>query len=617
MSFFRRWVAAALAAVSGVCLASLLGCAASPSVALSGTNDASLGYDIEADPTTGKTMAPALAREVIKARLSAAQIIADVAATARGVRVTVDETAAPAVDSLVLWRGGLRAYRADREPPGAEVDLGLGPAAILSIEPALRGRAIAIAVTPGALDPLWARDAAAGDGTIAFARGRTVLAKLSRAQALAMPIVVPFGDDITAYGRAYRTRLLLESPTLPPLRRTTVTREPPNFSLAAACALFPCAISLAWLAFVRRFDRARPEPVWLVLATFALGGLAVVPAGLAEYAFAAATPWLDPSVVTLGGQAWALPLAIAVFTLVVGASEEGFKFLGAWSLAKHRREFDEPVDGIVYGCAAALGFAAIENVKYFALGRMSGAVIAMRGFVTVPAHMFFGAIWGYAMGQTLVSRKPRMTAALAAAAVAHGTFDAVLSTDGIQLAAAGLVLLLAITFIALLQRALQHGAVPPRSKADEGPSADLMPASQMPRSYFRVGSSGTFYAAAGGMIASAFAATILGAAYELLHHRVGIVFVGIVTVILVLFGLAAYATSATIPLDVVIDAQGVTFAGGRMGWSEIRGFDVVKRGKRAYVALHTGGASLLLGPAANDVARRIADCIGGGTRGAL
>jgi RsiW-degrading membrane proteinase PrsW (M82 family) len=440
---------------------------------------------------------------------------------------------------------------------------------------------------------------------------------LSHAQALATPIVLPFGDDITAYSRAYRTRLLLESPPLPPMRRAKVTREAANWGLAAACALLPCALSLAWLAFVRRFDRGRPEPRWLVLATFALGGLAVVPAGLAEYVFAAATPWLDPSVVTLGGQAWALPLAIAVFTLVVGASEEGFKFLGAWSLAKHRREFDEPVDGIVYGCAAALGFAAVENVKYFALGRMSGTVIAMRGFVTVPAHMFFGAIWGYAMGQQLVTRKSRVVAALAAAAVAHGTFDAVLSTDGMQLGAAGLVLLLAVTFVVLLQRALQYGAVAPHAEADEGPAVDLMPPSQMPRSYFRVGSRGAFYAAAGGMIASAFAATVLGAAYELLHHRVGIVFVGIVTLILVLFGLAAYATSATIPLDVVIDAHGVTFAGRTTGWSEIRSLDLEVRGKRAYVALQTAGAKLLLGPAAGDVARQIADCIGGGARGAI
>jgi hypothetical protein len=120
MCIIRRWIQAAWVAALATfaaCLVGLVGCAATSSVALSGTNDASLGYEVEADPSTGKTMAPALAREVVKARLSAAQIMADVDATTTGVRVTVDETEAPVVDALVLWRGGLRAYRTDRDPP--------------------------------------------------------------------------------------------------------------------------------------------------------------------------------------------------------------------------------------------------------------------------------------------------------------------------------------------------------------------------------------------------------------------------------------------------------------------------------------------------------------------
>ena len=98
----------------------------------------------------------------------------------------------------------------------------------------------------------------------------------------------------------------------------------------------------------------------------------MVLAGAAEIACASLSPWLDPSVMTLGGQAWALPISIAVFSAVVGLAEEGSKFLGAWSLAGHRREFDEPVDGVIYGCAAALGFAAVENVKYFAVAGCPG-----------------------------------------------------------------------------------------------------------------------------------------------------------------------------------------------------------------------------------------------------
>ena len=430
------------------------------------------------------------------------------------------------------------------------------------------------------------------------------------AEALATPLVLPFGDSVTAYERAAHAKALLASPLLPAMHRASLTRLPPSRGLAAACALLPFALSFGWLAFVRRFDRARPEPIWLVVATFALGGLSVVPAGLAEMACAAATPWLDPSVMTLGGQAWALPIAIVVFTVVVGVAEEGSKFLGAWSLARHRREFDEPIDGIIYGSAAALGFAAVENIKYFAVGRMSGVVIAVRAFVTVPSHLFFGAIWGYALGRQLVSRRVSVLAFLGLAALAHGTFDALLSTDGMQLASTLLVLGLAFGFVSMLQSALRYGAVRPHLDASGGaPLTEQLPAGELKRAYFRVGSPGTFYACAAGLIVCAFAITALGGAYEFLHHRIGVVFVSLATTMLALFGVAAYGAAETIPLDVAIDAQGVTLGGGSTAWRDVVSARVEVTGGRARVVLHTTGRVVRLGPATPEVAQAIAAAI--------
>ena len=338
--------------------------------------------------------------------------------------------------------------------------------------------------------------------------------------------------------------------------------------------------------------------MWLVVATFFLGGLAIVPAALAETGISMISPWLDPGLATLGGQAWALPLSIAVFTVVIGAVEELAKCGAAWSLARHRKEFDEPVDGIIYGCAAALGFAAVENMKYFALGRMSGAVIAMRAFETVPAHMFFGAIWGYGMGLKLVSRRARVLPYLALAALAHGAFDAVVSTDGLQLVATLIVLVLAFAFVVMLRRALRHGAVPVRNVRDEPPASELFPLSTLPRVYFRVGSRAAFVGYAAGMIFCAFALTVLGTAFEVLHHRVGVVFVGLGTAILALFGLAAYGASATIPLDLAIDARGITFAGGLTPWGAVRAFALEEKGARSYVAMQTAEGAQRLGPTA-------------------
>jgi RsiW-degrading membrane proteinase PrsW (M82 family) len=579
---------------------------------LAGTNDAALEYEIDPDPATGKALDVELAALRTKARLSAAQIPADVDATAdrRRVRVVIDADAVGAVDGLVLWQGGLSVLRAEAPDAGPIAEL-----PIAGIETAARGRALALTFSSGkARDALVAEEKAHPPESVTLARGQTRLATMPIDDALATPLVLSFGDEVTAYARAARVRDLLASPVLPPMRRVALDRLPPNRGLAAACAILPFVLSFGWLAFVRRFDRARPEPLWLVVATFALGGLSVIPAGLAEMACAAATPWLDPSVMTLGGQVWALPVAIAVFSLVVGVAEEGSKFLGAWSLARHRREFDEPVDGIIYGSAAALGFAAVENVKYFAVGRMSGVVIAVRAFITVPAHLFFGALWGYALGRKLVSRQTSVFAFFALAAVAHGTFDALLSTDGMQLVSTVLVGALAFGFVSMLRSALRYGAVAPRAgwprdRVGGAPPTEPLPAGELGRVYFRVGSARAFYASAASLILCAFALTVLGGAYEYLHHRIGVVFVTLATMMLVLFGVAAYGASATIPLDVAIDAQGVTFGGARTPWRAVVSLDIEVSGRRAQVVLHTTERAVRLGPTTVATAQAVAASI--------
>jgi RsiW-degrading membrane proteinase PrsW (M82 family) len=532
------------------------------------------------------------------------------AAVARVVRQsTLDSAHAAFAEPLP---GGSGDWRTRVVVTPAIAELGVEPATIDAIEPVAHGRALALspsAAAHAALAQERSLHPRRGE-KVALVRGAALLRTMPLDDALAPSLVIGFGDDMTAYTRAYRTRQLLSSPVLPALERVSAERVPPRWGLATACALLPFAFSFAWLFFVRRFDRTRPEPSWLVVATFALGGVAIVPAALVEIGLARASPWLDPSLATLGGQPWALPLSIPVFALAVGLVEEGAKLLGVWSLARRRPEFDEPVDGIVYGCAAALGFAAVENVKYFALGRMSGAIIALRTVMTVPAHMFFGAIWGYAMGARLVSRRVSILGFLALAAFAHGTFDALLSTDGAQLAATLVMLALAASFVLMLQRALRHGAVPPRAASHgEPPATERLPASTLPRIYWRVGNRRAFVACAGAMLLCAFALTVLGSAYEYLHHRVGVVFVALATGMLALFALAAYGTSATIPLDVAIDAWGITFAGGRTPWGAVVGAIVAPAGagKRAIVRVQTRDGVLSLGPTTPAIARAIAD----------
>ena len=64
------------------------------------------------------------------------------------------------------------------------------------------------------------------------------------------------------------------------------------------------------------------------------------------------------------------------------------------------KDFNEPIDGIVYGVTASLGFATLENfyyvyllADYFQTSSMSLAIV--RSFSAVPAHAVFGVFMGY------------------------------------------------------------------------------------------------------------------------------------------------------------------------------------------------------------------------------
>ena len=95
------------------------------------------------------------------------------------------------------------------------------------------------------------------------------------------------------------------------------------------------APGLFWLAYFYSKDRLEPEPLYRVRNCFLIGMIVVVPAILVE-------KLTDFSL---------------IFTLVVGAPiiEEYFKFVAVRYTIYESAEFDEPMDGIVYAAATALG----------------------------------------------------------------------------------------------------------------------------------------------------------------------------------------------------------------------------------------------------------------------
>jgi RsiW-degrading membrane proteinase PrsW (M82 family) len=455
----------------------------------------------------------------------------------------------------------------------------------------LRLRATKGSPAEGVLSTAYERSVGSPRGEV-LVRGRTSLGRPTFDRDAAH---VSFGSGIEAYARAQDEKQLLTTPRLPTLKRVGAVGLPPNDLLATACFVVPILLSVAWLAFIRRFDRAHPEPMWLVAVTFVLGGVATLPAGFAELFLVNLSPWLDPRVVTFGGQLYALPLAFVVFTVVVGMCEEGAKMLGA-SFAVRRREFDEPVDGIVYGIVSSLGFAAAENIRYFALTRLSAPIVVARCFMSVPAHMFFGAIWGYALGARLVERRPRVMLFLVLAAAAHGLFDALLSTDGGAMLAVILNVVLASVFVAVVRRSLRHGVVEDAVRA-------ILPEH---RRLYRVGRPALFFASSAALHVLAFGIVMLGGWYQLSRHRPGAAFVIGSSVMLALLAVAAFGVSATLPLDVAIDEYGVTFAGAARAWSRIRRFEV--KGDR--IELDCEGGPIVLGPGTEGVMGELAEALG-------
>jgi hypothetical protein len=80
--------------------------------------------------------------------------------------------------------------------------------------------------------------------------------------------------------------------------------------------------------------------------------------------------------------------------LIAAIPEETLKISIIAAIALRVRAFDEPMDGVVYGTAVGLGFAALENLMYLMSHKNWGTVAMMRGLSSVPFHGSLGAIAG-------------------------------------------------------------------------------------------------------------------------------------------------------------------------------------------------------------------------------
>lgn len=187
-----------------------------------------------------------------------------------------------------------------------------------------------------------------------------------------------------------------------------------------------------WMWYISQRNKVTAESNWLLIKTFFEGILTVVPAAL---------------IMTYVSQSgfWETVVIIPII-------EEGVKFLMVWLTAYQSKKFIGPREGIIYGCAVALGFASAENAFYLwgVYQSQSESVLKIfmiRAFLAVPGHALWASIWGYGLGfakkyQTENPRKSAllMSEGLILAILMHGFFNFLLSYS--ILSAIGLVVLL-------------------------------------------------------------------------------------------------------------------------------------------------------------------------------
>jgi RsiW-degrading membrane proteinase PrsW (M82 family) len=178
-------------------------------------------------------------------------------------------------------------------------------------------------------------------------------------------------------------------------------------------ALVPAII---WLIFFYVQDRLEPEPKRYVIGIFVLGGLLASAIGipLVNNLFRV-SDWLyeGPVVQLLGG------------ILVVGFSQEFLKYAAVRYTIFGSREFDERMDGVIYGTAAGLGYATVLNIHYvLSNAGVDLSVGVIRIVITALAQASFSGMVGYFLAQKKFEGKPLwwMPAGLALAAALNGLF---------------------------------------------------------------------------------------------------------------------------------------------------------------------------------------------------
>jgi RsiW-degrading membrane proteinase PrsW (M82 family) len=145
--------------------------------------------------------------------------------------------------------------------------------------------------------------------------------------------------------------------------------------------------------------------------------------------------------VSLERESGASKAAIFTTLLLIAPLEEALKLLPVWfRYARHR--IDNLSSGVLSALASAAGFAAVETA--FIVYADSSTLNVARALLGIPAHLFFAAAWGYALGGRSAARGQWFTVAWLLSTLLHGLYDHIVFGRGAALLVVVLPLLIAM-----------------------------------------------------------------------------------------------------------------------------------------------------------------------------
>jgi len=171
---------------------------------------------------------------------------------------------------------------------------------------------------------------------------------------------------------------------------------PLGIAALSSAFILSTVLLVAVVAAVWWFDRYDREPLHLVAGVFLWGALAA------------------PVMSVIGCSAVAGASDVSTWSMIgwVGPIlEEAAKAIGVVLVVLLSREFDNPTDGVVYGTATGLGFAATENLFYTVAGVGGSAIgetlemVLARTIMAAGIHAVSSATLGGFLGFAYLSRK--------------------------------------------------------------------------------------------------------------------------------------------------------------------------------------------------------------------